>query len=138
MARQQTLPETNYGASKARAFAVGDREIIMDLHDAILDFLHKVQCNSRIFPDIAKLQGEVVQIKITEGDEYNFAFRDATVTLSDGAIATIKVEAEEQIIREIIAGRLDPFEALFTRRLRTKFDPIRGPVLRRILLGGVD
>jgi putative sterol carrier protein len=109
----------------------------MSVEDTILSILTRIRENPECQPDIQKLQGEVLQFKITGEQEYRFAFRDGGVELDQTAAPTFHIEGQAEVMQSLFEGRLDPLAAILTRRLKITFDPVRGPLIRRIIAAGM-
>lgn len=103
-----------------------------DLNNTILSILARIRDNSQCQPDLQKLQGEVLQFKITGAEEYRLAFRNGTVELDNEATPTFHFEGRPEVLSAIFSGQLTPLAAILTRRVKATLDPVRGPVIGRI------
>jgi hypothetical protein len=105
------------------------------------DSVQQVLRRIREAPDcrraLEKLSGDVLDIIVTGHSVYRLVFSDGDVHLDPSATATISVEGSAEVIDAIFCGTLDPLVAMLTRRLKTRIDPVRGPVLRSILRAGI-
>jgi putative sterol carrier protein len=103
-----------------------------DLNSTILSILTRIRDNVQCQSDIQKLQGEVLQFKITGAEEYRMAFRNGTVELDNEAAPTFRFEGRPEVLSAIFSGKLTPLAAIMTRRVKATLDPIRGPLIGRI------
>src|SRR5262245_45374064 len=87
---------------------------------------------------LERLSGEVLEIRIIGHPVYRLAFRDGDVHLGPSAEPTIGAEGSVEVIDAILEGRLDPLAAMLMRKLKTKIDPLRGPLLRTILRASIN
>jgi putative sterol carrier protein len=105
---------------------------MMDLGDTILSVVNRIQENVECQSEVQKLQGEVLQFKITGVNEYSLAFRNGTVELDREAEPTFRFEGSPEVLSAIFSGQLTPLAAILTRRVKATLDPIRGPLIARI------
>lgn len=105
----------------------------MGLNETITSILTNIQESDECKPDLEKLQGEVLQFKVTGGEEYRFAFRNGTVELDNTATPTFNFEGNADVLASIFAGELSPLAAIMTRRVKATLDPFRGPVIGRVI-----
>ena len=106
---------------------------MLDLNNTFLSILARIRDNVQCQPDVQKLQGEVLQFKITGGAEYRLAFRNDTVDLDNEATPTFRFEGSPEVLSAIFSGQLTPLAAIMTRRVKATLDPIRGPVIGRLV-----
>ena len=86
--------------------------------------------------DIEALEGEVIQLITEEGDTYKITIKDRKLQRAqDDDRPTIFLESNEQVVLDIVQGRLDPLEVLNTRKLMAKTDAVRGRLMRRLFYG---
>ena len=101
------------------------------------ELLMRIRASAECRHALASLQGEVLQIIITDvPSEFRMAFRGASVEEDPTASPTITVEGEQAVMSRILEGELDPLIAIVTRKLKAKADPVRGPLLRTIFRAG--
>jgi putative sterol carrier protein len=105
---------------------------MIDINSTILSVLSRIRDNVQCQPEVQKLQGEVLQFKITGGEEYRLAFRNDTVELDNQAAPTFRFEGRPEVLSAIFSGQLTPLAAILTRRVKATLDPIRGPLIARI------
>lgn len=86
---------------------------------------------------LARLAGEVLEVRITGVAVYRLAFRDGGVAIDPDAVPTMTAEGSPEVIDAILQGALDPLAAILTRRLKASLDPLRGPLLRTVLRAGL-
>ena len=86
--------------------------------------------------DIEALEGEVIQLITEEGETYKITVKDSQLQRAhDDDEPTIFLESNEQIILDIVKGKLDPLKVLNTRKLTAKTDAVRGRIMRRLFYG---
>jgi putative sterol carrier protein len=105
---------------------------MMDLKDTILSILTLIQDSLECQSEVQKLQGEVLQFKVTGVEEYRLAFRKGTVELDNEATPTFRFEGSSEVLSAIFSGKLSPLAAILTRRVKATLDPVRGPLIARI------
>jgi putative sterol carrier protein len=103
-----------------------------DLKDTIFSILTRIQESADCQSEIQKLQGEVLQFKVTGVEEYCLAFRKGTVELDNEATPTFRFEGTTDVLSAIFSGQLSPLAAILTRRVKATLDPVRGPLIARI------
>jgi putative sterol carrier protein len=109
----------------------------MSLSTTITSILTRIQESTECQSDLEKLQGEVLQFKITDGEEYRLAFRDGTVELDNTATPTFHFEGKSDVLASIFEGKLSPLAAILTRRVKATMDPVRGPLIGRVISVGL-
>jgi putative sterol carrier protein len=109
----------------------------MSLSETITTILTRIQESTECQPDLEKLDGEVLLFKVTDGEEYRLAFRDGTVELDNTATPTFNFEGSADVLASIFAGKLSPLAAILTRRVKATLDPVRGPVIGRVISVGL-
>lgn len=109
----------------------------MSLNETITSILTRIQESTECQPDLEKLHGEVLMFKVTDGEEYRFAFRDGRVELDNTATATFHFEGSADVLASIFDGTLSPLAAILTRRVKATLDPVRGPLIGRVIAVGM-
>jgi putative sterol carrier protein len=109
----------------------------MSLSETITSALTQIRESTECHSDLQKLDGEVLMFKVTGGEEYRIAFRDGTAELDNTAAPTFNFEGRAEVLASIFNGQLSPLAAILTRRVKATLDPVRGPVIARILAVGL-
>jgi putative sterol carrier protein len=91
--------------------------------------------NPDLADDIASLEGCVIHLKTKEGANYMITIREGKFLRASELEPTIWLESSEEVLLDIVEGKLDPLEAMNSRKLMAKTDAPRGRILRRIFYG---
>jgi len=109
----------------------------MSLNATITSILTRIQESTECQSDLERLEGEVLQFKVTDGEEYRLAFREGTVQLDNTATPTFRFEGRSDVLASIFDGKLTPLAAILTRRVKATLDPVRGPAIGRVIAAGL-
>ena len=109
----------------------------MSLDGTITTIIQRIREDAACENEVRELQGEVLQFKVTDGPEYRLAFRNDTVELDQTAPPTFHIQGERAVFDSLFLRRLTPLAAIMTRRLKVTFDPVRMPLIRRIIAVGM-
>ncbi len=109
----------------------------MSLDSTIMTMIERIRRDAGCEAEVRQLQGEVLQFKVTNGIDYRLAFRDGTVELDGSAEPTFHIQGDPQVFDDLFQRRLKPLAAIMTRRLKVTFDPVRMPLVRRIISVGL-
>jgi putative sterol carrier protein len=91
--------------------------------------------NPDLVEDIASLEGCIILLKTVEGGNYMVEIKEGKFLRAADAKPTIQIESSEEVMLGIVEGKIDPLEAMNSRKLVAKTDAQRGRILRRIFYG---
>jgi putative sterol carrier protein len=109
----------------------------MSLDGTIQSMIERIREDAGCEAEVRELQGEVLQFKVIGGVDYRLAFRNGTVELDEAANPTFHIHGERDVFDALFQRRLSPIAAIMTRRLKVTFDPVRLPLIKRIITAGL-